>query len=86
MIRTQNGRGAGDRSGMQDVRVGRVTVVPSTLVAQTSVDGEDVMVTAADGMKVLVRRHVAQPPGRCPFLCHEVRRIETFADLVGADR
>jgi hypothetical protein len=71
---------------MQDVRVGRVTVVPSTLVAQTSVHGEDVMVTGADGRKVLVRRHVAQPPGRCPFLCHEVRRIEAFAEPLGAAR
>ena len=85
MNRTGNGRGAeGDRGGMQNVRVGRVTVMPSTMVTQTSVNGGNVMVTAAGGEKLLIRRHATQPPGRCPFLCHEIRRIEVAAHPLGA--
>ncbi len=73
-----------ERIARQSVRVVRMTVVPSAMVTQTSVSGEEVMVTAAGGVKVLIRRHVAQPPGRCPFLCHEVRRIDAAAHTVGS--
>jgi hypothetical protein len=54
------------------------------MVTQTSDIGEEVVVTAASGVKVLIRRHAAQPPGRCPFLYHEARRIEAAAHPVGS--
>ena len=85
MGRTLNRRGEEeDMSEMQNVRVVRVAVVPSTMVTQTSDIGEEVVVTAASGVKVLIRRHAAQPPGRCPFLYHEARRIEAAAHPVGS--
>lgn len=74
--RAQTGGDANrDGANASNVRVVSMTVIPGAMVAQMINSAWDAVITSADGEKILVRRRTKPPPGACPLLGYEVRRI-----------